>query len=140
MTNGTTESPASPNAGQPDSSVYYDATENRVSAIKNTCTCVENNKSKVPSSTVAPITVPSTVSLREHKDNKDNKDRETTSRPHSTYSKIPVPVKSPRCSISESTPETNTTNTRTGVATGSESVAQNSQLKEKDSGELNLNF
>lgn len=81
---------------------------------------------KNPVTTTASTTVPSSVQLREHKD----KDREIAYRPHSTYSKIPVPVKSPRCSLSESTPETNTTNTRTGTTTGSESAAQNSQSKD----------
>ncbi|XP_043483044.1 tau-tubulin kinase homolog Asator isoform X2 [Leptopilina heterotoma] len=118
LTNGTVGSPASPNAGQQDSSVYYDTTENRV--------CANNMPNKNPVTTTATTTVPSSVQLREHKD----KDRENSYRPHSTYSKIPVPVKSPRCSLSESTPETNTTTTRTGTTTGSEPAAQNSQSKD----------
>ncbi|XP_033224062.1 tau-tubulin kinase homolog Asator isoform X3 [Belonocnema kinseyi] len=121
LTNGTAGSPASPNAGQLDTSIYYDATENRVST--------NSMPNKVPVTTTSSTTVPNTVPLREHKD----KDREIPSRPHSIYSKIPIPVKSPRCSLSESTPETNTTNTRTGAATGSDSAAQNSQSKERDS-------
>ncbi|XP_024936854.1 tau-tubulin kinase homolog Asator isoform X2 [Cephus cinctus] len=123
LTNGTTGSPASPNPGAEEPSVYYDATENRAP--------VNTSSNGAPAATTASTTVPNTVPLRECK---DNKEKDTPSRPHSTYSKIPIPVKSPRCSLSESTPETNTPNTRTG--TGSEperSPAGIIQSKDRDS-------
>ncbi|KAK2587012.1 hypothetical protein KPH14_010976 [Odynerus spinipes] len=107
LTNGTAGSPASPNPGPEEPSVYYDATENRVP--------INNISNKESGATTAVTSVPNSVPLREYK---DNKEKETPCRTYSTHSKIPIPVKSPRCSISESTPETNTPNTRTG--TGSE--------------------
>lgn len=93
LTNGNAES--STQAAE-EHSVYYDATESR-----------PNNASKpLVASAVSP-TVSSNVPLRV---NKAYRDKEATGRPHSVHSKIPVPVKSPRCSLSESTPETNTRN------------------------------
>ncbi|XP_057319024.1 uncharacterized protein LOC130663675 isoform X2 [Microplitis mediator] len=120
LTNGTAGSPASPNPGPDEPSIYYDATESRVNTSNTSA-----NK---------PVTAPTgpnsnSVTPREPKDNKDR----DTSRPHSAYSKIPVPVKSPRCSLSESTPDANTPNTKTG--TGSEldkSPTTSTQLKDKD--------
>ncbi|XP_012270729.1 tau-tubulin kinase homolog Asator isoform X2 [Orussus abietinus] len=123
LTNGTIGSPASPNPGPEESSVYYDATENRAPS------------NGMPNGTLGnastATTVPSAMPLREHKDN--NKEKEAPARPHVTYSKIPVPVKSPKCSLSESTPDTNTLNTKTG--TGSEpdkSPAPTMQSKDRD--------
>ncbi|XP_015172163.1 PREDICTED: uncharacterized protein LOC107064249 isoform X1 [Polistes dominula] len=107
LTNGITGSPASPNPGPEEPSVYYDANESRVP--------VNNVLNKESGTTTAVTTVPNSVPLREYK---DNKEKETPCRTYSIHSKIPIPVKSPKCSLSESTPETNTPNTRTG--TGSE--------------------
>lgn len=108
MTNGMAESPASPNpgAGAEEVSVYEAASENLEKRAS------EEPVQKEPGTTTASTTVPNAVPLREHKDNKES---ETPSRTHNSVSKIPIPVKSPRCSLSESTPETNTPNTRTGL-------------------------
>ena len=127
LTNGTAVSPASPNPGPEEPSIYYDATETRGTT--------NSSINKASSTTgVASTPVVAAVQLRE---SKDNKEREATpSRPHSSHSKIPVPVKSPRCSLSESTPETNTQNTKTGTASELEkSPAQIvQQLKDRDTG------
>nr|XP_034186999.1 tau-tubulin kinase homolog Asator isoform X2 [Osmia lignaria] len=106
MTNGTTDGPASPNPGCEEPSVYDDAVENRVP--------VDAVVHKENSTVTSPATIPNTVPLREYK---DNKEKEAPCRTHNTISKIPIPVKSPRCSLSESTLETNTQNTRSGVGT-----------------------
>lgn len=95
-------SPASPNPGPEEPSIYYDATENRPTANAS----LQKESTSV---TTASTTVPNAVPLR---DNKDNKEKETPNRTYIAHSKIPIPVKSPRCSLSESTPETNTPNTK----------------------------
>lgn len=125
LTNGTAGSPASPNPGPEEPSIYYDATENRPAANSSSA-----NKA---SSTGVSTPVTSVVQLRE---SKDNKERDSSSRPHSSLSKIPVPVKSPRCSLSESTPETTTQNTKTGTVSEIEkSPAQIvQQIKDRDIG------
>jgi len=69
--------------------------------------------------TTASTTVQNVVPLR---DNKDNKEKETSSRTYIAHSKIPIPVKSPRCSLSESTPETNTPNTKAGTGSDIEKL------------------
>lgn len=104
MTNGTADSPASPNLGLEEPSIYDDAVENRAP--------VETAVHKENSTTTASTTVPNIVPLREYK---DNKEKEAPCRTYNTVSKIPIPVKSPRCSLSESAPETNAQNTRTGI-------------------------
>jgi len=104
LTNGTAGSPASPNPGPEEPSIYYDATENRVANMS-----LQKESINV---TTASATVQNVVPLR---DNKDNKEKETSSRTYIAHSKIPIPVKSPRCSLSESTPETNTPNTKAGI-------------------------
>ncbi|KOC68797.1 Tau-tubulin kinase 1 [Habropoda laboriosa] len=105
MTNGTADSPASPNPGMEEPSIYDDAVENRAPA--------DDVVLKENSTVTASTTIPNVVPLREYK---DNKEKEAPCRTlHNTVSKIPIPVKSPRCSLSESTPETNTQNTRSGV-------------------------
>lgn len=125
LTNGTAGSPNSPNPGPDEPSIYYDATESRMNT-NNT----SGNKATIASTTPAPVSNAAII-----RESKDNKERGETPRPHSAYSKIPVPVKSPRCSLSESTPDPNTANTKTG--TGSElekSPATSTQSKDKDSG------
>ncbi|XP_008202443.1 tau-tubulin kinase homolog Asator isoform X2 [Nasonia vitripennis] len=124
LTNGTVGSPASPNPGPEEQSVYYDATENRLP--------VNNVPNKISTTTATSTAVPNnTVIFREAK---ENKDKEPSSRPHSAHSKIPVPVRSPRCSLSESTPETNTPNTRTGTGSDLDKAASiNLISKEKES-------
>lgn len=124
LTNGTAGSPASPNPGLEEQSVYYDATETRVP--------VNNVPNKISTTTATSTAVPNnTVIFREAK---ENKDKEPSSRPHSAHSKIPVPVRSPRCSLSESTPETNTPNTRTGTGSDLDKAASiNLISKEKES-------
>lgn len=107
LANGTAGSPASPNPGPEEPSIYYDATENRPTANVG----LQKETSITNVSTTVQNIVP-------HRDNKDNKDRETSCRTYIAHSKIPIPVKSPRCSLSESTPETNTPNIKAG--TGSE--------------------
>ncbi|KAK0167601.1 hypothetical protein PV327_004976 [Microctonus hyperodae] len=120
LTNGTAGSPASPNLGLDEPSIYYDATESRVNA-SNT----PGNKS-VTNILNFPTVVTNTPIICE---SKDNKERET-SRPQSAYSKIPVPVKSPRCSLSESTPDVNT---KTGTGSDMEkSPATSTQSKDRD--------
>lgn len=110
LTNGTAGSPASPNPGPEEPSIYYDATENRPTANAN----LQKESIIV---TTASTTVQNAV--QPLRDNKDNKEKETSSRTYIAHSKIPVPVKSPRCSLSESTPETNTPN-NTKAGTGSD--------------------
>lgn len=105
LANGTAGSPASPNPGPEEPSIYYDATENRPTA---NASLQKESINVITAST----TVQNAVPLR---DNKDNKEKETSSKTYIAHSKIPVPVKSPRCSLSESTPETNTPNTKTGT-------------------------
>lgn len=112
LTNGTAGSPASPNPGPEEPSIYYDATENR--PIAN----VSLQKESI-NVTTALTTVQNAVPPR---DNKDNKEKETSSRTYIAHSKIPIPVKSPRCSLSESTPETNTTNTKAGTGSDIEKL------------------
>ncbi|XP_043249802.1 tau-tubulin kinase homolog Asator isoform X5 [Colletes gigas] len=102
MTNGTADSPASPNPGLEEPSIYDDAVENRVP--------VDGAGHKGNSTITASTTISNIVPLREYK---DNKEKDGSCRTYNTISKIPIPVKSPRCSLSESTPETNTQNTRT---------------------------
>ncbi|XP_076662901.1 tau-tubulin kinase asator isoform X3 [Andrena cerasifolii] len=104
MINGTADSPASPNLGLEEPSIYDDAVENRAP--------VDTAAQKENSTTTASTAIPNIVPLREYK---DNKEKEAPCRTYNTVSKIPIPVKSPRCSLSESTPETNTQNTRTAV-------------------------
>ena len=118
LTNGTASSPASPNPGPEEHSIYYDATENRIP---------NKTLSSVSSSTV----VPNVVAFRE---SKENKEKESLGRYHSAHSKIPIPVRSPRCSLSESTPETNTGNTRTGTGSDPDKASSaNLANKEKES-------
>lgn len=112
LANGTVGSPASPNPGPEEPSIYYDATENRPTANAS----LQKESTSV---TTAPTTVPNAVSPR---DNKDNKEKETSSRMYITHSKIPIPVKSPRCSLSESTPENNTPNTKAGTGSDIEKL------------------
>ncbi|XP_076618662.1 tau-tubulin kinase asator isoform X4 [Colletes latitarsis] len=102
MTNGTADSPASPNPGLEEPSIYDDAVENRVP--------VDGAGHKGNSTITASTIISNIVPLREYK---DNKEKDGSCRTYNTISKIPIPVKSPRCSLSESTPETNTQNTRT---------------------------
>ncbi|XP_029161782.1 uncharacterized protein LOC114933415 isoform X2 [Nylanderia fulva] len=102
LANGMAGSPASPNPGPEEPSIYYDATENRPTANASL-------QKEATSVTTASTTVQNAVPLR---DNKDNKEKETPNRTYIAHSKIPIPVKSPRCSLSESTPETNTLNTK----------------------------
>ncbi|EFN88725.1 Tau-tubulin kinase 1 [Harpegnathos saltator] len=104
LANGTAGSPASPNPGPEEPSIYYDATENRPTA--------NASLQKETSITTASTTVQNVVS---HRDNKDNNEKETSCRTYIAHSKIPIPVKSPRCSLSESTPETNTPNIKAGT-------------------------
>ncbi|XP_011352103.1 uncharacterized protein LOC105287926 isoform X1 [Ooceraea biroi] len=108
LTNGTAGSPASPNPGPEEPSIYYDATENRPTANASL-------QKEATGVTTASATLQNAVPQR---DNKDNKEKETSSRAYIAHSKIPIPVKSPRCSLSESAPETNTPNTK--AATGSD--------------------
>lgn len=103
MTNGTVDSPASPKPEREESSIF-DTAENRAS--------VDDVMHKENSTITASTTIPNILPLREYK---DDKEKEASNRTHNTVSKIPIPVKSPRCSLSESTPETNTQNTRSGV-------------------------
>ncbi|XP_076754507.1 tau-tubulin kinase asator isoform X1 [Xylocopa sonorina] len=104
MANGTADSPASPNPEIEEPSVYDDAVENRAP--------VDDTAQKENSTITASTTVPNVVLLREYK---DDKEKEAPCRTHNAVSKIPIPVKSPRCSLSESTPEINTQNTRSGM-------------------------
>ncbi|XP_066599003.1 tau-tubulin kinase homolog Asator isoform X2 [Prorops nasuta] len=121
LTNGTAGSPVNANPG-PEESVYYDATENRVVAS----TANRENSGTVTSSS----TVPSNAPLRE---SRENKDKESSGRTFNIHSKIPIPVKSPRCSLSESTPDTNTPNTKTGTASEAEkSSGAAAMAKEKE--------
>ncbi|KAJ8683700.1 hypothetical protein QAD02_019492 [Eretmocerus hayati] len=124
LTNGTRSNPASPNPGPEVQSISHDATEDR--------TPVCSAQFKVPTtSATSTVVTNNVVTLR---DTKDGKDKEPTSRPHSIHSKIPVPVRSPKCSLSESTPETNTPNTRTVTSTDLERVSTASLLsKDRDS-------
>ncbi|XP_018049254.1 PREDICTED: uncharacterized protein LOC108687803 isoform X1 [Atta colombica] len=112
LTNGTAGSPASPNPGPEEPSIYYDATENRP-------TVNASLQKESINLTTASTTVQNAVPLR---DNKDNKEKETSSRTYIAHSKIPVPVKSPRCSLSESTPETNTPNIKAGTGSDIEKL------------------
>ncbi|XP_015123077.1 tau-tubulin kinase homolog Asator isoform X1 [Diachasma alloeum] len=123
LTNGTTGSPASPNPAPEESSIYYDATESRVNTSNTSINKAVTNSTPLPTNNTV---------LRE---SKDNKERDTTGRPHSVHSKIPVPVKSPRCSLSESTPDQNTPNTgKTGTASEvDKSGGSSTQSREKDS-------
>ncbi|XP_076223926.1 tau-tubulin kinase asator isoform X2 [Nomia melanderi] len=104
MANGTVDSPAGPNPGSEESSVYDDAVENRPPAD---AVAHKDNNTTTVSAALSNI-----VATREYK---DNKEKEAPCRIYNTVSKIPVPVKSPRCSLSESTPEMNTPNSRTCV-------------------------
>lgn len=119
---GSPASPANP-GGPEEPSIYYDATENRPTA--------NASLQKEPTSvTTASTTVQNAVPLR---DNKDNKEKETSSnRTYIAHSKIPVPVKSPRCSLSESTPETNTPNAKTGIDIEKLPVPVTTATKEKE--------
>jgi tau tubulin kinase len=107
LMNGKTTYPVSSNPGPEEHSIYYDATENRI-PVKN----ISNKITPVTSAIVS-----NTVILRE---TQENKNKEISNRPPSVHSKIPIPVRSPRCSLSESTPETNTPNTRTGTCSEQE--------------------
>lgn len=112
-------SPASPNPGPEEPSIYYDATENRPAANVG-----------LQKETTAPTTVQNVVPQR---DNKDNKEKETSCRTYIAHSKIPIPVKSPRCSLSESTPETNTMNIKAGTGSDVEKLpVPATATKEKD--------
>ncbi|KAK9293692.1 hypothetical protein QLX08_011435 [Tetragonisca angustula] len=105
MTNGTVDSPASPNPEREEPSIYDDAVENRAPGDD----AVHKENSTITAST----TIPNVLPLREYK---EDKEKETSNRTYNTVSKIPIPVKSPRCSLSESTPDTqNTQNIRSGV-------------------------
>ncbi|XP_076164086.1 tau-tubulin kinase asator isoform X1 [Ptiloglossa arizonensis] len=122
MTNGTADSPASPNPGLEEPSIYDDTVENRVPIDAD----VHKENSTITASTIIPNIVP----LRDYK---DNKEKETSCRTYNTVSKIPIPVKSPRCSISESTPETNTQNTRTCLGNEIEKLSTPAAItREKD--------
>lgn len=107
LTNGTAGSPASPNPGPEEPSIYYDATENRPNA--NAALQKESTGATVASTT---------TTLQNALATQRDKEKDTSNRAYIAYSKIPIPVKSPRCSLSESTPETNNPNTK--AATGSE--------------------
>lgn len=123
MANGTAGSPASPNPGPEEPSIYYDATENRPAV--NIGLQKETNTTTA-STTVQNVAVP-------QRDNKDNKEKETSCRAYIAHSKIPIPVKSPRCSLSESTPETNTQNTKAGTENEVEKLpVPAAATKEKD--------
>ncbi|XP_020706671.2 tau-tubulin kinase homolog Asator isoform X2 [Athalia rosae] len=150
LPNGTAGSPASPNPGLEDQSVYFDATENHAA--------VNNVSNGGPSPATTSNTLPNAGSIQEPKKHRDKekekdedkekrkqkvkaketekeKEKEASSRPHSTHSKIPVPVKSPRCSLSESTPDTNNTQNTAKTGTGSEldkSSVPGGQCNEKD--------
>ncbi|KAF3428910.1 hypothetical protein E2986_12520 [Frieseomelitta varia] len=105
MTNGTVDSPASPNPEREEPSIYDDAVENRAPGDD----AVHKENSPITAST----TIPNVLPLREYK---EDKEKEASNRTYNTVSKIPIPVKSPRCSLSESTPDTqNTQNIRSGV-------------------------
>ncbi|KAL6420955.1 hypothetical protein ACFW04_013619 [Cataglyphis niger] len=112
LANGMAGSPASPNPGPEEPSIYYDATENRPTANINL------QKESI-SVTTASTTVQNAVPFR---DNKDNKEKETSNRAYVTHSKIPIPVKSPRCSLSESTPEINAPNIKMGTGSDIEKL------------------
>ncbi|XP_068979004.1 tau-tubulin kinase homolog Asator isoform X2 [Bombus flavifrons] len=104
MTNGTVDSPAildNPNPEREEPSIYDDAVENRAP--------IDETVHKESNTITASTTMPNVVPLREYK---DDKEKEVSNRTYNTVSKIPIPVKSPRCSLSESTPETNTQNTK----------------------------
>ncbi|XP_011495946.1 PREDICTED: uncharacterized protein LOC105360678 [Ceratosolen solmsi marchali] len=121
--NGKTSSPVSPNLGPEEQSIYYDATENRV-PVKN----VSNKISTIVTSTIIPNTSPNIFH-----ETKENKDKEVLVKSYSTYSKIPIPVRSPRCSLSESTPEIHTPNTKLGVRSEQEKTqSMNVLYKEKE--------
>ncbi|XP_034952595.1 tau-tubulin kinase homolog Asator isoform X2 [Chelonus insularis] len=114
LTNGTTGSPASPNPGPEEPSIYYDATESRLNM---------SNKS-----TVALNTTPTsnTTSLREIKHNKEREIQKV-------HSKIPVFVNSPRCSLSEPIADANI-NIKTSTGNDQEkSLTTSSQLNDKNS-------
>lgn len=122
LANGTAGSPASPNPGPEEPSIYYDATENRPTA--------NVGLQKETSITTASTTVQNVVP---HRDNKDNKEKETSCRTYIAHSKIPIPVKSPRCSLSETTPENNTPNAKAGIGSEIEKLpAPAAATKEKD--------
>ncbi|XP_014482904.1 PREDICTED: uncharacterized protein LOC106748669 isoform X2 [Dinoponera quadriceps] len=122
LANGTAGSPASPNPGPEEPSIYYDATENRPTAN----VALQKESSITTASTTVQNVVP-------HRDNKDNKEKETSCRTYIAHSKIPIPVKSPRCSLSESTPETNTPNIKAGTGSEIEKLpAPAAATKEKD--------
>lgn len=104
MTNGTVDSPAildNSNPEREEPSIYDDAVENRAP--------IDDTVRKENNTITVSTTIPNVVPLREYK---DDKEKEVSNRTHNTVSKIPIPVKSPRCSLSESTPETNTQNTK----------------------------
>ncbi|XP_017764470.1 PREDICTED: uncharacterized protein LOC108553902 isoform X2 [Eufriesea mexicana] len=104
MTNGTVDSVASPNPEREELWIYADAVENRAP--------VDDAVHKENSTISASATIPNAAPLREYK---DDKEKEASNRTYNTISKIPIPVKSPRCSLSESTPETNMQNTKSSV-------------------------
>lgn len=115
-------SPASPNPGLEEPSIYYDATENRPTA--NISLQKENNI--ISASTTVQNVIP-------FHDNKDNKEKETSCKTYITHSKIPIAVKSPRCSLSESTLETNIPNIKTGTGNEIEKLPASAvATKEKD--------
>lgn len=92
-----------------------------------------NNPNKCSDSVSATVAISNFVSLRETKDSKDKENKDLPCRPLTAYSKIPVPVRSPRCSLSESTLEPNTPNTRTGTSSEPDrSHVVNAQHKDKD--------
>lgn len=123
LANGMAGSPASPNPGPEEPSIYYDATENRPTANVGLL--------KETSITTASTTVQNVVPHRDI--NKDNKEKETSCRTYIAHSKIPIPVKSPRCSLSEPTPETNTLNTKAGTGNEIEKLpVPAAATKEKD--------
>lgn len=104
MTNGTVDSLTSPNPEREELWIYADAVEIQAP--------VDDTVRKENSTITASTTIPNVPPLREYK---DDKEKEASNRTYNTISKIPIPVKSPRCSLSESTPETNTQNTKSGV-------------------------
>lgn len=112
LANGMAGSPASPNPGPEEPSIYYDATENRPTAN------ISLQKESI-SVTTASTTVQNAVPFR---DNKDNKEKETSNRTYVAHSKIPILVKSPRCSLSESTPEINAPNIKMGTGSDIEKL------------------
>ncbi|XP_058800725.1 tau-tubulin kinase homolog Asator isoform X2 [Phymastichus coffea] len=118
--NGIFSSPATLNLGPDEQSVYYDAIENRV--------LTHSNANTITATTDIPTGVSTAILCSGVK---ETKDKESINKFHSGYSKIPVPVRSPRCSLSESTLETNTVNSKT-YASGDPNKALFTNILAKD--------